>query len=59
MRKGYARLTIDVEEKKHKSLKIMAATIGKSIKKVITDSIEKQLEEFKKIKGAEDIKNQE
>lgn len=44
-----SRITIDILEKEHKQFKAIAAVLGKSMRELVVDSIQKQIKANEKI----------
>lgn len=57
-KKGYQRLTIDVTKDCHIKLKILAATLDRSMHSMILESVEELIKDFKGMKSIERVKAQ-
>lgn len=44
-----SRMTIDISEEEHKQFKAIAAVLGKSMRELVIDSIQKQIKANQKI----------
>lgn len=44
-KQNLSRITIDILEEDHKKFKVLAATLGKSMKELVVESIQKHIKE--------------
>ena len=62
LKSDISRMTIDIPQKSHKQLKTLSAVLGKSIREIVTESIEDYLHRVKlpnkkTLKAIQDIEN--